>query len=116
MHIATKSGRIIKLPTPAEDAQINAGIAADQESREWTDQDFALAKPASEFFDAKTYSALAGMRGRGRPVGTTKEVTKERVTLRLDADVLAAIRATGKGWQTRVNDAMRDWVRSHPMG
>ncbi|WP_188064726.1 BrnA antitoxin family protein [Sphingobium sp. KCTC 72723] len=32
---------------------------------------------------------------------------KEQVTLRLDVDVLAKFRATGAGWQTRVNDALR---------
>jgi uncharacterized protein (DUF4415 family) len=30
--------------------------------------------------------------------------------IRFDADVLAGLRATGKGWQTRVNDAMRQWL------
>lgn len=37
-------------------------------------------------------------------------------TIPFDADVLAALKATGKGWQTRVNDAMRDWVKAHPQG
>ena len=32
------------------------------------------------------------------------------------ADVLAAPKATGKGCQTRVNDAMREWVKRHPQG
>jgi uncharacterized protein (DUF4415 family) len=47
-------------------------------------------------------------RGRGRPAGSG---TKEQVAIRFDRDVLAALRATGPGWQTRVNDAMREWVR-----
>ena len=34
-------------------------------------------------------------------------VTKEPVKLRLDPDVLAALRATGDGWQTRINDMLR---------
>jgi uncharacterized protein (DUF4415 family) len=33
--------------------------------------------------------------------------TKEPVKLRLDADVLAALRASGEGWQTRINDTLR---------
>ena len=41
---------------------------------------------------------------RGRPKAA---VTKEAVKLRLDADVLAALRATGDGWQTRINDTLR---------
>jgi len=42
-------------------------------------------------------------------------VVKERITIRLDADMLTASRATGKGWQTRVNDALREGVRAHPL-
>jgi uncharacterized protein (DUF4415 family) len=40
----------------------------------------------------------------GRP---KKEVTKEAVNIRLDADVVAYFRATGRGWQSRINDALR---------
>lgn len=43
-------------------------------------------------------------RRRGRPV---LENPKEPVKLRLDADLLAALRATGDGWQTRINDTLR---------
>ena len=46
-------------------------------------------------------------RKRGRPVGSTQGTTKEPVKLRLDADLLAALRATGDGWQTRINDTLR---------
>lgn len=46
-------------------------------------------------------------RRRGRPVGSTQAVTKEAVKIRLDADILAALRASGDGWQTRINDALR---------
>jgi uncharacterized protein (DUF4415 family) len=48
---------------------------------------------------------------RGRPAGSGK---KEQVAIRFDRDVLAALRATGTGWQTRVNDVMREWIaRAH---
>jgi uncharacterized protein (DUF4415 family) len=39
--------------------------------------------------------------------GLQQEVTKEAVKIRLDADVMAALRASGDGWQTRINDALR---------
>jgi uncharacterized protein (DUF4415 family) len=52
-----------------------------------------------------TPQELAQRRGRGRPAGSG---TKEQVAIRLDHDVLAALRATGPGWQTRVNDALRE--------
>lgn len=44
---------------------------------------------------------------RGRPVGSTQAVKKEAVKLCLDADVLAALRASGDGWQARINDTLR---------
>jgi uncharacterized protein (DUF4415 family) len=46
---------------------------------------------------------------RGRPVGSDKEST----TIRFDRDVLAAFRAAGPGWQTRMNAALRDWLKNH---
>ena len=46
-------------------------------------------------------------RRRGRPVGSVQASTKEAVKIRLDADLLAALRATGDGWQTRINDTLR---------
>lgn len=48
-------------------------------------------------------------RQRGRPVGSDKEST----TIRFDQDVLAAFRAGGPGWQTRMNAALRDWLKTH---
>lgn len=83
----------------------------DDENPQWTDADFARARPAAEvlpeLFGAQAAQAM--LKPRGRPPA---EVVKERITIRLDADVLEAFRATGKGWQTRVNDAMRDWLRT----
>jgi uncharacterized protein (DUF4415 family) len=46
---------------------------------------------------------------RGRPTGSDKE----SITIRFDRDVLAAFRATGPGWQTRMNAALRDWLKTH---
>jgi uncharacterized protein (DUF4415 family) len=50
---------------------------------------------------------------RGRPSGSVKADTKQAVKIRFDPDVLAALRSTGRGWQTRVNDVMRKWVKTH---
>lgn len=44
------------------------------------------------------------LRLRGRPKGSAQ---KTATSLRIDKDVLAAWRATGAGWQTRMNDALR---------
>lgn len=48
---------------------------------------------------------------RGRP---PLAQPKAHVNIRLDADVLQSFRRTGPGWQTRLNDALREWLRTHP--
>jgi uncharacterized protein (DUF4415 family) len=53
---------------------------------------------------------------RGRPTGSVAAVTKSPVKLRLDPDVLAALRSTGKGWQTRVNALLREAVGNGRLG
>lgn len=54
--------------------------------------------------------AAAYRRTRGRPPGSAKTST----TVRFDSDVIAAFRATGRGWQTRMNAALREWLKQHP--
>jgi len=39
---------------------------------------------------------------------------KLALTVRYDADIVAAFKATGKGWQTRMNTVLRDWLQTHP--
>ena len=46
-------------------------------------------------------------RKRSRPVGTVKANAKVSTTIRFDADVLEALKATGRGWQSRANDLLR---------
>ena len=58
-------------------------------------------------------TVLPTPRRRGRPAGTGK---KQQVTLRLDRDVLSRFRAMGVGWQTRLNAALREWLRRHDNG
>lgn len=72
---------------------------------EWTDADFAKARPASELVSAAVVDALVRSKG-GRPRGETKEL----VSLRIDKDVLARFRAPGPGWQSRINAALRKAV------
>jgi len=97
-------------PAPEEATAIDAGIAADPDAREWTDADFAQAKPASQAMPPEIYAALL-KRPRGRPkVADTKVFT----AIRLDADLLTAFKAAGKGWQTRINAALRQYLAEHP--
>ena len=91
--LETRSGRVLVIPDSKENAEINAGIAADPDTYEPTEIE------------------LKQLRRIGRPPIATPKVP---TTIRFDADVLAALKATGKGWQTRVNEAMRDWIKNHP--
>ena len=38
---------------------------------------------------------------------------QQAVTIRYSPDVLEAFRASGPGWQERMNEALRDWLRTH---
>ena len=46
---------------------------------------------------------------RGRPPVARPKVS---TTIRLSQDVIDHFRADGKGWQTRIDDALRKWIRS----
>jgi uncharacterized protein (DUF4415 family) len=48
-----------------------------------------------------------------RKRGKQKTSPKVSTTLRFDREVLDAFRATGKGWQTRMNEALKEWLKTH---
>ncbi len=81
-------------------------IDDDGEVRELTAEDIKHFKPAAEVLPPSLLKKL-GVRG------SQKAPTKVPTTIRFDADVLAALKASGKGWQTRVNEAVREWLKSH---
>mgnify|MGYP001597849778 FL=1 len=87
-------------PTPAEDVPIRKQIEADSDTWCPTDEEWERIKPAVRV-------------GAGRPKA---ETTKERITIRLSPDVLEKFRASGAGWQTRIDAALRDWLRTHRLG
>lgn len=86
-----KQGCVLALPTPAEDAAIAAGIGQDPDTYE----------PSA--------NEIATMKRPGRPLGSG---SKTQVTLRLDTAAVEAFRATGAGWQTRINALLREAVAS----
>jgi len=57
-------------------------------------------------------AALAAKRKPGQR-GPGKRPPKEVINIRLSPEVLSAFRATGDGWQTRVDGALRDWLKGH---
>lgn len=72
----------------------------------WKDPDDAP-ELTDEFFERATVHEGEKIIRRGRPRSASP---KAQVTLRLDEDVLAGLRATGPGWQTRVNAALKKWL------
>ena len=58
-------------------------------------------------FWAKAQVRLPGQRG------PQKRPTKVAVTVRYSPEVVEYFKATGEGWQTRMNDALRDYVEQH---
>ena len=44
-----------------------------------------------------------------------KTATKERITIRLSSEVVQRFRDTGDGWQTRVDSALKDWLKSNKL-
>ncbi|WP_372782424.1 BrnA antitoxin family protein [Litorivivens sp.] len=71
----------------------------DAENPEWTEEMFANAQRGT----------AASRRGPGRPAGSNKVST----TIRFDRDIIEAFQKDGAGWQSRMNDALRDWLRTH---
>lgn len=92
--VKTKSGRVLVVPTDAEDSAITAGAMRDADNPPLTAEDMTRMKSVKA----------------GRPLGSG---TKRQVSLRLDVDLIERFKATGKGWQTRINDSLRDWVNHH---
>ena len=75
--------------------------------------DMSLFRPAAEVLDPKLYADLLEMNRRAGVRGAQKAPTKQATTIRLSPDVMAAFKATGAGWQTRIDAALKDWLRTH---
>lgn len=94
-------------------------VKSQNSPKTWVDPDDAP-ELTDDFFDKGVWrigdrivsrndaQAEAGKR-RGRPAGSG---TKISTTIRFDAEVLSAFKATGDGWQTRMNDALKEWLKS----
>jgi uncharacterized protein (DUF4415 family) len=78
----------------------------DTDNPEWTAGDFQRARP----FQALPDALRKTLQRRGRP---PKAAPKVAVSIRLSPDVLAHFKAKGKGWQTRLDAALRQWVKDH---
>jgi uncharacterized protein (DUF4415 family) len=81
-------------------------INEEGEVRELTRDDMALFKPAAEVLPASLLKKL-GVRG---PQKSPKKVV---ITIRLSPDILEKFKATGDGWQTRIDKSLRQFINEH---
>lgn len=72
----------------------------------------ALAEAKAGKFAAVHTPEQIAARKPGRPAGSVKANAKIATNIRFDPDVLDALKSTGKGWQTRVNDLLRADIES----
>ena len=78
---------------------------SDNGNPEWTTEDFA---------SAHSFSSLPGsLQAKLSTRGPQKAPVKERVTMRLSPEVVARFRASGPGWQTRIDAALKEWLEIH---
>ena len=85
-------------------------IVFDDDNPEWTEERWAKAQSIDELpADLRDRILAAFPKTKGR--GPQKSPTKEAVSLRLSPEVLKHYRATGKGWQTRIDDALKAAIK-----
>ncbi len=87
-------------------------IDEEGEVRELTGEDFARARPAPEVLPEILGSEVAAELLKPRPRGPQKKLRKTSTTIRLDAEVLEAFKAMGKGWQTLINNVLKAYVQT----
>lgn len=75
--------------------------------------DAGVFRPASEVLPPTFLADLVVLKKQRGERGPQKSPTKVPTTIRFDADVLAALKASGKGWQTRDNEVVKDWLKTH---
>jgi uncharacterized protein (DUF4415 family) len=73
----------------------------DDDNPEWTEEDFAKARPPEEILPPEILAQFKNTRG------PQKQPTKIPVSIRLSSDVVQYFKDTGPGWQSRIDDALR---------
>ena len=88
--------RVIRMPTPAENAKILAAAKADPDAQPLTKKQLAAMVPLKSV--------------RGRPKSETKKLL---VSVRYSPEVIAYFRSTGDGWQGRMDGVLSEYVNRH---
>ncbi len=93
--------------SPSEIAAAKADAIARPAGKTKIDWANAVATPGGGV--SATIAALRRTRG------PSKKPAKEQVAIRLDQELVGALRASGPGWQTRVNAALKEWLATQPV-
>ena len=85
------------------------------EVRELTREDMRLFRPATEVLPEILGPKLAAELLSRKPGqrGPQKTPRKEPVTVRYSREVIEHFRSTGRGWQSRMDSALKEWVAAH---
>lgn len=81
--------------------------------------DAPIAQDADDLYNPNDEEAVtaffeqAAVRRRGER-GPQKSPVKARVSLRLSPEVVEYFKASGSGWQTRMDQALKEYVSQHP--
>jgi uncharacterized protein (DUF4415 family) len=73
----------------------------DDDNPEWTEADFAKARPPQEVLPPELLAQFKNTRG------PQKAQTKVAVSIRLSPEVISHFKSKGPGWQSRIDDALR---------
>lgn len=92
----TPSRRSMKMPTCEEDAVITAAAKADPDAQPLTSSQLKAMVPLKAL--------------RGRPKSENKKVL---LSVRYSPEVVAYFKSTGKGWQSRMDVVLREYVARH---
>ena len=103
--LSPRAQRALDQISDDEDRRITEAAESDPDNPIWTDDDWKRARPAREVLPHIVANPPRKVRG------PQKAPKKEQISLNVDPDVLAYFRSTGKGWQTRMNEALRDAMK-----
>lgn len=82
------------------------------EIRELTEEDIRLFRPTREVLPPKLYKNLCSLKKVGQR-GAQKKPTKVSVTVRYSPEVVDYFKKTGRGWQTKMDEALKEWIKKH---
>jgi len=125
MYVTLGNGKKIRMPTDEEDAVLHAAALADPDNPPLDEAFWRNARPAREVLPPAVYAALTDKskpatitlvtdeqdRARQKHTGRPPVANPKRpTTIRLSPEVIDAFRATGRGWQARIDALLREAV------